>query len=338
MNAKLKLAGYVVLILLTAWFGHRFYASYQSGSGGSQQAARPRKSSTNAAPAVVTAVTNTNSVDTNLTAAATNVNEQATNTAAQTPAPDTNQTAASAIAVVDQDPTTMAQTITGAHQGRTIAYMVLFIASAIGLGLMVTFDVTHIIGAKAGDYLFTDVGAAQRDPEYEKAEEIWANGQHLEAIQMLRDYYKRNPRQVHAALRIAEIYEKDLRNYLAAALEYEELLKHKLPSDRWAWSAIHLCNLYSRLGQQDKTTPLLRRIAEEHPRSAAAKKARRRLGLPEPEDAEVEQTESTTESGDEERAFEVSEENGEWPTDAAPEPPPTDEPKSNLPPGFRPKK
>jgi len=339
MNAKLKLAAYVVLILLTAWFGHRFYASYQSGSGGNQQAAvRPRKLSTNAAPAIVSAVTNTNSVDTNLTTAGTNVNEQATNDAAQNAAVDTNQTAASANAIVDQDPTTMAQTISGGHQGKTIVYMVLFIASAVGLGLLVTFDVTHMIGAKAGDYLFADVDAAQRDPEYEKAEEIWANGQHLEAIQMLRDYYKRNPRQVHAALRIAEIYEKDLRNYLAAALEYEELLKHKLPSDRWAWSAIHLCNLYSRLGQQDKTTPLLRRIAEEHPKTAAAKKARQRLGLPEPEETEAEQMETTPESGDEEKAFEVSEENGEWPTDAAPEPPPTDEPKSNLPPGFRPKK
>ena len=60
----------------------------------------------------------------------------------------------------------------------------------------------------------------------------------------MRDYYNKNPREVHVALRIAEIYEKDLNNHLAAALEYEEVLKKKLPAERWGWAAIHLVNLY----------------------------------------------------------------------------------------------
>ncbi len=101
---------------------------------------------------------------------------------------------------------------------------------------------------------------------------------------MLRDYLKKNPRELHAALRIAEIYEKDLKNYLAAALEYEEVLKHKLPPERWGWAAIHLCNLYSKLNHQDKTLNLLHRIVNEYPKTAAAKKARTRLGLAEPEE------------------------------------------------------
>jgi tetratricopeptide (TPR) repeat protein len=349
MNVKVKLAAYVVLILLTAWFGRRFYANFHSGSGEKEQAAASpaRKTKpTNEPPAV--AATNA-AGGTNLTAANTNGNDQTTNTTnaadqgattnavAQAPAPDPNQTAAAG-AATDQDPATMAQTISGGHEGRTIVYLALLVVSAVALGLLVASDVTQLIGAKAGDYLYHDIADAQRDPEYEKAEQVWANGQHLEAIQMLRDYYKRNPRQVHAALRIAEIYEKDLRNYLAAALEYEEVLKHKLPSDRWAWAAIHLCNLYSRIGQQDKTMGLLRRIAEEHPRSAAAKKARQRLGWPEPGEAEAEAAGPASESGEEEETFDVSEEKGEWPTEAAPEPPRAEEPKSNLPPGFRPKK
>lgn len=346
MNLKLRLAAYAVLIMLAAWFGHRFYRSYQGTSGGEKPAAHAsHKKATN----VVAAATNvpaldTNAVatDTNAASVATNTADQAaaTNTMAQSAPPDTNQAATAAAAAADQDPTTMAQTISGKEQGTTIINLALFIVSVLGLGLLVAHDITVMVGAKAGDYLFSNVGDAQRDPEYEKAEQVWANGKHLEAIQLLRDYYKRNPRQVHAALRIAEIYEKDLRNYLAAALEYEEVLKHKLPSDRWAWAAIHLCNLYSRLGQQDKTLALLRRIAEEHPKSAAAKKARQRLGLPEPEETEPVAAEPAAEPDPEaEATFEVTDDNLAWPTEPGSEPePPAQDPKSNLPPGFRPKK
>jgi hypothetical protein len=82
-------------------------------------------------------------------------------------------------------------------------------------------------------------------------------------------------------LRIAEIYEKDLNNPLAAALEYEEVLTKKLEPERWGWSAIHLCNLYYRMDQQAKADALLHRIVREYGQTAAAKKARERLGLPE---------------------------------------------------------
>ena len=56
----------------------------------------------------------------------------------------------------------------------------------------------------------------------------------------MREYLLKNPREQHVSLRIAEIYEKDLANPLAAALEYEEVLKQKLPAERWGWAAIHL--------------------------------------------------------------------------------------------------
>jgi predicted Zn-dependent protease len=193
----------------------------------------------------------------------------------------------------------------------------------MGLGLLLAFDATQYFGGKAVDFLFDDSGEAARDPEYERAEQVWANGKHLEAIQLMRDYLKTHPREQYVALRIAEIYEKDLHNYLAAALENEEVLKQKLPSDRWGWTAIHLCNLYSKLGQQDKTRALLQRIVTEYPRTAAAKKARSRLGL-----AELEaEDELERPVGEEDISEEV--------IPPAEEAPP---PESNLPPGFRPKK
>ena len=131
----------------------------------------------------------------------------------------------------------------------------------------------------------------------------------------MRDYLKLHPREQYVALRIDEIYEADLHNYLAAALEYEEVLKKRLPDERWGWAAIHLANIYSgKLNKTEEATALLRRIVDEYGRTAAAKKARERLGLPEP----VAVVEAPTP-----------------PPVAESTPPP--EPPSNLPPGFRPK-
>ena len=63
----------------------------------------------------------------------------------------------------------------------------------------------------------------------------------------------------------------------AAALEYEEVLKQKLPPERWGWAAIHLCNLYFKLNQLDKSVAFLRRVEAELKETAAAEKARKRL-------------------------------------------------------------
>ena len=172
---------------------------------------------------------------------------------------------------------------------------------------LAAIDVSKFFAHRFERLVFDEEGEGHRDPEYEEAEKVWANGQHLDAIQLMRDFLKTHPAEQYAALRIAEIYEKDLGNYLAAALEYEEVLKKRLPPERWGWAAIHLSNLYSgKLNRPDDAAALLRRIINEHPQTAAAKKARERLGEPEPAPAPIE------------------------PAAAAQEP-------SNLPPGFRPK-
>jgi predicted Zn-dependent protease len=171
--------------------------------------------------------------------------------------------------------------------------------------------------------MFNDEGTGIKNPEYEEAEQAWANGQHLDAIRMMREYLTKNPREQYVALRIAEIYEKDLKNDLAAALEYEEVLKHKLPPQRWGWAAIHLCNLYFKLHKTDNAVALLRRIVNEYGETPAAEKARKRLAL-----------------------FETSGEealDGDLPEGAELPPKPVkveekQDPNSKLPPGFRPKK
>jgi len=195
------------------------------------------------------------------------------------------------------------------HLGGWGAGMVL---SLVGLGLMVAHDISGLVGGRALKVIYNDEGEGMANPDYEKAEEEWANGKFLEAIQLMRDYLKQNPREQHVALRIAEIYEKDLQNFLAAALEYEEVLKQKLPPERWGWAAIHLCNLYtSKLNQSDKAIALLQRIVADYGATGAAEKARKRLAQLEDEGVAL----------------------------PSAEPPPAPAaPASNLPPGFAPKK
>jgi tetratricopeptide (TPR) repeat protein len=191
-------------------------------------------------------------------------------------------------------------------------YGALAFAAIVALGILGARDVSQFFANKIEDFVFNDDLEGVRDPEYEEAEKVWLKGDHLEAIQLMRDYLKKHPREQYVALRIAEIYEKDLNNPLASALEYEEVLKRKLPPDRWGWAAIHLSNIYSgKLNKSAEAEALLRRIINEHPQTPAAKKARERLG--EPEQLIV-------------------------PAEPEPKPLPEEQaPKSNLPPGFRPK-
>ena len=187
------------------------------------------------------------------------------------------------------------------------------VVSVIALGLLLAHEASQFFGNRALKVLYNDDDVGAANPGYEKAEEEWANGNFLDAIQLMRDYLRENPREQHVALRIAEIYEKDLQNFLAAALEYEEVLKQKLPAERWGWAAIHLCNLYtSKLNQADKAVALLRRIDAEYGETAAAEKARKRLAQLEAEGM----VPSPIETGEE----------------------PLTPPTSNLPPGFAPKK
>jgi tetratricopeptide (TPR) repeat protein len=372
MNPKAKLTAYAVLLLLSAWFAHGFYSNYTaaakaaSDAGSNTPAAAPDET-TNASPANPTntaAATNaasatdtnvavqpdTNSAvqpDTNTAATASGTN------AAGTPGTNTAQAATNVPApapIAKSAKTDKAPPDASANRGAMIGYLGAFIGSMIGLGLLVAYDVTQFMGTQAVDFLFNDAGEGQRDPEYERAEQEWANGKFLDAIQLMRDFLKKHPRELYAALRIAEIYEKDLKNHLAAALEYEEVLKNKLPPERWGWAAIHLCNLYSKLNKTDQAIALLRRIADEYPKTGAAKKARVRLGIAEPEPGVVEDqvvTSTESESTGENTVILMEEHPPELePRQSFETPSPEDvrttnapdAPKSSLPPGFRPKK
>jgi tetratricopeptide (TPR) repeat protein len=202
-------------------------------------------------------------------------------------------------------------------------FLGLFVASLAGLGALAAWDVSHYFGSRTERELTAEEFELPSDPAYEAAEEEWAKGNHLDAINLMREYLKRNPVEQHVAIRIAEIYEKDLNNYLAAVLELEEVLKQKLPREKWGWTAIHLANLYSgKLNQTAKALGVLNRIVQHYPDTAAARKARQRLGIPEPEEI----------------AAGADANEAEPPSSPESTPPAEPPAPSNLPKGFRTKK
>jgi TolA-binding protein len=347
MNPKWKLTAYAALLILSAWFGSCFYSNYSTvttaaaNTGEEAPAVAPDTSSNASNTAATNAVTNILAApDTNALAA------PDTNVAA-TPGTNAPPALSHAPAPKHKAPKKPASAVNiSLARGAMIAYLAALIGSLIGLGLLVAHDVSQFAGGQAVEYFFGDAADALRDPEYDRAEVEWANGKYLDAIQMMRDFLQKNPREIHAALRIAEIYEKDLKNPLAAALEYEEVLKHKLPAERWGWAAIHLCNLYSKLNKSAQALALLHRIAEEYPQTGAAKKARERLGLTEPElevpdedvnaEAPPELIPPTTVITMEARPPELEPRaDSRAPRPAPPAPPKPSKP--SLPPGFRPK-
>lgn len=163
-------------------------------------------------------------------------------------------------------------------RSQLVIRILLTVVFGLGFGVLVAKDVSNFVGQKSVDFVFDHHSDGGRSPEYELAEEAWANNKFMEAIDLLREYFKKNPREIHSALRIAEIYEKDLNNFRAAAMEYEEILKYPLPPKRWGWAAIHLCNIYTgKLNQPEKGIELLQRIVSEHGDTPAAEKAKARL-------------------------------------------------------------
>ncbi|XOV70779.1 MAG: tetratricopeptide repeat protein [Verrucomicrobiota bacterium] len=156
-----------------------------------------------------------------------------------------------------------------------------FVLSLLALGLLAGYDLTRYSANRTLDSIYNDDGVGTDGHDlYEAAEQEWARGDFLEAIRILREYLEVNPKQQHAAIRIAEIYEKDLKSPLAAALEYEEILQQKLAPERWGWAAIHLANLYSGpMGKPEKAIDLLRQLVEKYPDTPAGEKASQRLAM-----------------------------------------------------------
>lgn len=317
MKSAGKLLLYLVFLMLAVFCFGRFQRDYSRSDVGVRQFEQPEpgdaiKESPN--PVEAGATNGVAGATTNVVAGeegATNTVESATNTVAAAPGGGAGNGTAGKATVAK--PT-----------NKSAVYLGGFVAALLGFAGLLGWDVTQWVARKSAQGLGVDVRPVENDPEYDAAEAEWAKGNHMDAIKMLRDFLKKNPAQQHAAIRIAEIYEKDLGNYLAAALELEEVLGKRLPREKWGWTAIHLANIYSgRLNQADKALGVLDRIVKEYPDTSAARKARQRLGLPEPAEppaADVASAEGESETSP------AAETSGEDPENPA------------MPKGFKPRK
>ena len=312
MSRTTKLVLYVVCIIAVIIFGSITVSSYRDATKTSQRRASQL--------AGLASIDNTNAVegtnlapDTNLLADATVTNANAV----QTNSAKTNLAAAKNVEKkTGEDDLEQVSGTSSRGYARMVTYGLALLLFFIALAALIAYDVSQYLAAKAEESLFADDGAPA-DPEYDQAEELWKDAKYLDALNAMRSYLKKHPREQFVALRIAEIYEENLNNPLAAALEYEEVLKKKLPPERWGWAAIHLANLYSgKLNQSEKSIELLRRIDAEYGQTTAAKKARERLTQIDPNFIPASAPVVAV---------------------AAEETTITPAPPSNLPPGFRPK-
>lgn len=310
MNPVLKIVLYVVLLAGAVATGQRFFAQY------AQRMEKASHRFEQSEPGVASSV----ETPTPGGASATNAGA-ATAVVASTNTPVEGSTLSAHTTGPAARPTVAAKPAEGSMLG---VYAAVCFGCVLVLGLMVAHDVSQYLANKTHKELYNENAQGVADPEYDQAEQVWADGNHLEAIRLMREYLAKNPREVHVSLRIAEIYEKDLANPLAAALEYEEILQKKLEAERWGWAAIHLCNLYYRLDKPEQAEQLLQRIVAEYGATAAAKKARTRLGIPEP--TEKAEAPEVADSGEEPAAEDAPSDAGQ--ADAG----------FKLPPGFRKKK
>ncbi|MEY4385684.1 MAG: hypothetical protein RLY20_967 [Verrucomicrobiota bacterium] len=160
---------------------------------------------------------------------------------------------------------------------RAYALFAVYLLMSAALALFVAWDVARSLGGFASQLFWSGGRIASITPAWWKADRLCRDRQYLEAIRVLREFHEAHPRQWSAAVRIAEIYERDLANPLSAALEYETLLRQRLPKRAQAEILLRLAADYLLLHRTDESAARLNQVLADFPGSAAATKAARRL-------------------------------------------------------------
>jgi hypothetical protein len=160
---------------------------------------------------------------------------------------------------------------------RGYALFAIYLVVGAALASVVAWDVSRLLGEFAGS-LFVGGGRLPNiTPVLWKADRLRTQGRPQAAVDVLREHLKAHPRQWFPAVRIAELYQQSLNDPSSAALEYEEILKQRLPRSARAEIMLRLasCQLLLRSPEQSATT--MREVIHKFPKSPAAAKAQRRL-------------------------------------------------------------
>ena len=170
-------------------------------------------------------------------------------------------------------------TVTGSTDDATRAYTLFsgYLLVSAALAVFLAREVAVFSGGLV-TRLFLGGGRLGRfTPVFWRAERLRRQAGPLDAVRVLREQLIAHPRQWRLAVRIAEIYQQDLGNPLAAALEYEAALQQRLPRAVRAELMVRLAACYLLLRRPDESAALLRRVVEAFPRTTAAGTAERRL-------------------------------------------------------------
>lgn len=170
-------------------------------------------------------------------------------------------------------------TATGSTDDGTRAYALFsgYLLVSAALAVFLAREVAVFSGGLVAR-LFLGGGRLGRfTPVFWRAERLRRQAGPLDAVRVLREQLIAHPRQWRLAVRIAEIYQQDLGNPLAAALEYEAALQQRLPRPVQAELMVRLAACYLLLRRPDESAALLRRVVEAFPRTTVAGTAERRL-------------------------------------------------------------
>ena len=269
MRSSLKALLYAALLGACYWCGFSAYRDYtllmmEDGDSLSQRARVKPAKDTNAPP-VIAEKAGTPPVSTN----APPVKPPTKSVAPKLGAPGDEG---------DEPAATRSNRRVGRNYLHLLGYTLGFALAMVVLGFVAAHDFGHLLKFRLGKEVSYVDARSERNALYEQAERVALNGQHREAIKLLKSLLAKHPDHTNSALRIAELFDKELQDYPNAALHYEQLLAMKLHPERWGWAAIRLANLYSgKLGRPDAALELIQRLAAEHPGTQAGAKALKRL-------------------------------------------------------------
>jgi len=176
-----------------------------------------------------------------------------------------------------------AEAASPADASRGYAIFAVYLVVGTILGLVVAWDVSRLVGEFAGSLFVGGGRLPSITPALWKADRLRAQNKPLEAVNTLREYLNARPRQWYVAVRIAELYQDDLNDPLSAALEYEALLRRRLPRAARAELMLRLASCNLLLRKTDQSASLLRELIQRFPGSPAALAAQRRLARITPE-------------------------------------------------------
>lgn len=160
---------------------------------------------------------------------------------------------------------------------RAYALFATYLLAGGVLAVFLAWDVAQFLGAQAGRLFWSGGRLPSLTPTWWRSERLRKEGNAAEAIRILRDAYSAHPRQWQLAMRIAEIYQHDLNNPLAAGLEYQSLLASRLPKNARAEILLRLAACHLLRHQTEDALACWQQVMSEFPDTAAARKAARRL-------------------------------------------------------------